>query len=117
MNFTKKSVENKQDMLVSRLPRNKKKVQVIVFKLILVMLLLCMIAGVGAGFGMLKGILDDTPEVKAEDLIPKGYQSTLVDQSGKTVVTLSNYDSNREYVEYKDIPKDLVNAFSVRVIV
>lgn len=65
MNFTKKGVENKQDMLVSRLPRNKKKVQVIVFKLILVMLLLCMIAGVGAGFGMLKGILDDTPEVKA----------------------------------------------------
>lgn len=111
MNFTRKGVENKQDMLVSRLPRNKKKVQVIVFKLILVMLLLCMIAGVGAGFGMLKGILDDTPEVKAEDLIPKGYQSTLVDQSGKTVVTLSNYDSNREYVEYKDIPKDLVNAF------
>ena len=41
MNFTKKGVENKQDMLVSRLPRNKKKVQVIVFKLILVMLLLC----------------------------------------------------------------------------
>lgn len=60
---------------------------------------------------MLKGILDDTPEVNAKDLIPKGYQTTLYDQDGKELMVLASFDANREYVYYDDIPETLVNSF------
>ena len=59
----------------------------------------------------LKGILDDTPNINADALIPKGYKTTLVYQNGKEITTLANSNSNREYVYYDSIPEDLVNAF------
>ena len=58
-----------------------------------------------------KGILDDTPNVNAEALIPTGYKTKLVYQNGKEITTLANFNSNREYVYYDSIPTDLVNAF------
>ena len=84
MDFSKKGVEKKQKALVSKLPRNKKKLTVSLFKAMLVLFLAIIVLGIGAGFGALKGILDDTPEVYAKDLIPKGYQTTLYDQDGRT---------------------------------
>lgn len=74
MDFSKKGVEKKQKALVSKLPRNKKKLTVSLFKAMLVLFLAIIVLGIGAGFGALKGILDDTPEVNAKDLIPKGYR-------------------------------------------
>ena len=111
MDFSKKGVEKKQKALVSKLPRNKKKLTVSLFKAMLVLFLAIIVLGIGAGFGALKGILDDTPEVNAKDLIPKGYQTTLYDQDGKELKVLASFDANREYVYYDDIPENLVNAF------
>ena len=111
MDFSKKGVEKKQKALVSKLPRNKKKLTVSLFKAMLVLFLAIIVLGIGAGFGALKGILDDTPEVNAKDLIPKGYQTTLYDQDGKELKVLASFDANREYVYYDDMPENLVNAF------
>lgn len=111
MDFSKKGVEKKQKALVSKLPRNKKKLTVSLFKTMLVLFLAIIVLGIGAGFGALKGILDDTPKVNAKDLIPKGYQTTLYDQDGKELKVLASFDANREYVYYDDIPEILVNAF------
>ena len=111
MDFSKKGVEKKQKALVSKLPRNKKKLTVSLFKAMLVLFLAIIVLGIGAGFGALKGILDDTPEVNAKDLIPKGYQTTLYDQDGKELKVLASFDANREYVYYDDIPENLFNAF------
>ena len=111
MDFSKKGVEKKQKALVSKLPRNKKKLTVSLFKAMLVLFLAIIVLCIGAGFGALKGILDDTPEVNAKDLIPKGYQTTLYDQDGKELKVLASFDANREYVYYDDIPENLVNAF------
>ena len=111
MDFSKKGVEKKQKALVSKLPRNKKKLTVSLFKAMLVLFLAIIVLGIGAGFGALKGILDDTPEVNAKDLIPKGYQTTLYDQDGKELKVLASFDANREYVYYDDIPETLVNSF------
>lgn len=111
MDFSKKGVEKKQKALVSKLPRNKRKLSVSLFKTLLVIFLAIIVLGIGSGFGMLKGILDDTPEVNAKDLIPKGYQTTLYDQDGKELMVLASFDANREYVYYDDIPETLVNSF------
>ena len=111
MDFTKKGAVKAQKELVSKLPRNRRKLNISVFKTILVLVLAIVIVGVGAGFGALKGILDDTPNINADALIPKGYKTTLVYQNGKEITTLANSNSNREYVYYDSIPEDLVNAF------
>ena len=111
MDFTKKGAIKAQKELVSKLPRNRRKFNVSLFKTLLVLILAFVIVGVGAGFGALKGILDDTPNVNAEALIPTEYKTTLVYQNGKEVATLANFDSNREYVYYDSIPANLVNAF------
>ena len=111
MDFTKKGAVKAQKELVSKLPRNRRKLNISVFKIILVLVLAIVIVGVGAGFGALKGILDDTPNINADALIPKGYKTTLVYQNGKEITTLANSNSNREYVYYDSIPEDLVNAF------
>lgn len=111
MDFTKKGAVKAQKELVSKLPRNRRKLNISVFKIILVLVLAIVIVGVGAGFGALKGILDDTPNINADALIPKGYKTTLVYQNGKEITTLANSNSNREYVYYDSIPENLVNAF------
>lgn len=111
MDFSRKGVAKKQKQLVSKLPRNKRKISVSLFKALLVVFLVIVVAGVGAVFGMFKAILEDTPDINADDLIPTGYKTTLYDQDGNVVTTLSNFDSNREYVYYNDIPENLVNAF------
>lgn len=111
MNFSKKGVAKKQKMLVSKLPRNKRKLSISAFKTILVLFLAIIIACIGAGFGMLKGILDDAPPINPEALIPQGYQTTIYDQDGHVLTVLANFDSNREYVYFQDIPTDVVNAF------
>lgn len=111
MDFTKKGAVKAQKELVSKLPRNRRKLNISVFKTILVLFLAFVVIGIGAGFGALKGILDDTPNINADALIPKGYKTTLVYQNGKEITTLANSSSNREYVYYDSIPQDLVNAF------
>ena len=111
MDFTKKGAVKAQKELVSKLPRNRRKFSISFFKALLVLILAFVIVGVGAGFGALKGILDDTPNVNAEALIPTGYKTKLVYQNGKEITTLANFNSNREYVYYDSIPADLVNAF------
>lgn len=111
MDFSKKGVAKTQKELVSKLPRNKRKLSVSIFKAILVLILALVVLIAGAGFGALKGILDETPDVNADSLIPTGYKTTLYTQDGKEVTTLANFDSNREYVYYNSIPTDLINAF------
>ena len=50
MDFTKKGAVKAQKELVSKLPRNRRKLNISVFKIILVLVLAIVIVGVGAGF-------------------------------------------------------------------
>ena len=59
MGYSKAETEKKQRKLVSKTQRNTRKVLVILFKIILVGIIAVIIAGAGAGFGMMKGILDN----------------------------------------------------------
>lgn len=49
MDFTKKGAVKAQKELVSKLPRNRRKLNISVFKIILVLVLAIVIVGVGAG--------------------------------------------------------------------
>ncbi len=111
MGFARTETENKQRKLVSKAQRNRRKILVNFFKLILVSFIAVIIAGAGAAFGMMKGILDGAPSVDDINIIPKGFRTVIYDQDGHVKNEIATINSNRVYVYYEDIPEDWVNAF------
>lgn len=111
MGYAKQETINKQKKLVSKSQRNTRKVLVNIFKVLLVTIVIVIIAGAGAAFGMMKGILDNAPDVNKINIMPKGYKSVICDQNGTVTREFSTSGSNREYVYYDEIPANIVNAF------
>lgn len=111
MNYNKNETIKKQKHLVSKGNKVKESVKVSGFKVFLVCIVALVSIGFGAGFGMLNGALDNAPDIDDINVIPEGFQTSVYDQDGNLVTTLSTTNSNREYVYYEDIPEDLVNAF------
>ncbi len=111
MGYDKHETIKKQKKVVSKSQRYARKILVSFFKIILVVFITVIIAGAGAAFGMVKGILDNAPSVDEINIMPRGFKSYIVDQDGNVTREISMINSNREYVYYEDIPVDYVNAF------
>ena len=111
MNYNKAGVIKKQKNLVSKGRKYTETAKVSIFKLLLVSIVAVAAIGLGAGFGMMNGILDDAPNIDDINVVPEGFQTSVYNPKGELVTTLSTINSNREYVYYKDMPEDLVNAF------
>lgn len=111
MNFSKFGIEKRQQKLSSHGSRNASRVFVGVFKIVLIAFVFVMVVLAGAGFGMLKGILDDSPDVSSINIKPKGFKTTIYDQEGNVLDTLSTANSNRIYIYYDEIPQQMVDAF------
>lgn len=111
MNYNKNETIKKQKHLVSKSNKVKESLKVSVFKLFLVCIVALVSIGFGAGFGMLNGVLDDAPDIDDINVVPEGFQTSVYDQDGNLITTLSTINSNREYVYYKDIPENLINAY------
>ena len=50
------------------------------------------------------------PQISTLDAVPKGYRSSVLDDEGNIVLTLSQESSNRVYVKLSEIPDDLQHA-------
>lgn len=113
MNYSKKNTQKKQKKLVSKHTKNKNKISYLLYKSIVFIFLFLIIVGIGAGIGMVTSIIDNAPDIAdiKESVQLEGFQTTIYDQQGKEITTLSTANSNRVYVEYEDIPEDLINAF------
>ena len=111
MGFSIQETEKKQRKLVSKAQRTRRKILVNFFKLILVSFIAVIVAGAGAAFGMMKGILDGAPDVNDINIVPKGFRTVIYDQNGNEKNEIATINSNRVYVYYEDIPEDWINAF------
>ncbi len=111
MNYNKNEAIKKQKHLVSKASKNAQKVKVSLFKAFLVCIVAFFAIGAGAGFGMMNGILDNAPSIDDINVVPEGFQTSIYNQDGELITTLSRINSNREYAYYDDIPEDLVNAY------
>ena len=113
MNYSKKTTKKKQKKLVSKHTKNKNKISYLIYKTFIFLFLFLVVAGIGAGIGMVKSIIDNAPDIAdiKESVKLEGFQTTIYDQNNKEVTTLSTANSNRIYVEYKDIPQNMINAF------
>ncbi len=111
MNYNKNETTKKQKKLVGKSSKNKRKVFTSFFKTALILILAICILGLGAGFGTVKGILDNAPNIDDIDVTPQGYQTTIYNQDGQVITTLSTINSNRVYAYYDDIPESMREAF------
>lgn len=113
MNYSRKNTQKKQKKLVSKHTKNKKKISYILYKGCLFVVIFCILAGAGAGIGMFTAIIDNAPDIGEikESVQLEGFQTTIYNQEGKEITTLSTANSNRIYVEYDSIPEDMINAF------
>lgn len=103
VNYGTNNLSRRKKNISSKRKRKQKRVGVRFFKaLIICILLLGIICVIGAAV-FAKNIIDNTPAVTADDILPKGYTSYVTDQSGNVLESLSDADSNRIYKTYEEI--------------
>ena len=94
-------------------PKKKKKVSA--GKVILGILLFLLLAGVvaaGVAGHYVLGIIEEAPEINPDNLYDLlSENSVVLDADGNTLDNLFAGDSLRSNLEFKDMPKDLINAF------
>ncbi|MSS63523.1 transglycosylase domain-containing protein [Velocimicrobium porci] len=111
MNFSKKGTDAKQKQIKSKKRKLLSKLNVAFFRTILICFLICIIVGIFAGVGVLKGLIDNAPNIDSIDVAPSGFSSTLYYSNGSPIKKLIGSDANREYATLDEIPKNVQNAF------
>ena len=111
MDFSRNAVEKKLKDNKTNSRKYFNKVIVWILKIVLVVVLLCTIFALSAGVGVFMGIVDNTPEISMESIVPMGYATGVYNADGQLTDTLVMEGSNRAEVTYDELPQDLINAF------
>ena len=74
MNYGKRGTSKKQKSMHSKATKVRKKASVIFIKAFLICLLIVGVAGVCAGVGIVKGVIDNAPDIDSTTVIPRGYR-------------------------------------------
>lgn len=112
MNYGKRSTKRREKQVDAKSTKIHKKVNVIIWKTLLICFLLLIIVGGCAGLGVMKGIIDSAPDISEIDVTPTGFSTTVYANDGTTqTATLVGSGSNRQYVTIDEIPLDMQHAF------
>ena len=103
MNYGKNNLSRRKKNISSKKRMKKKRVGVRFFKALIICILLLGVIGVIGGCIFAKKIIDNSPAVSADDILPKGYTTNIVDTNGTVIETLKDSDSNRVYKTYAEI--------------
>ena len=107
MKYTKQNIQKKRQILSSEKIRRNSKISLFLFKYAFIISIALIVTGLGLGVGFVRGILKTTPQITKDSVHSKGYITTIYDNKGSTIKTLSNHDSNRIYTPLSSIPKNL----------
>jgi penicillin-binding protein 1A len=79
-------------------------------KLILIIFIMFGFIGAGLGTGLVYGYIQTTPKLNATDLQITKYNTFIYDVEGNVLSELKQ-NENRVWIDYVEIPKNLINAF------
>lgn len=82
-----------------------------VFRFFIIALLIVIAAGIAMIIGGYRGIIADSPDITAEDVIPSKLKSTMYYSDGTEAVELVGAQSNRTVISIDEMPEDLQHAF------
>ncbi len=110
-NYGRNSTKKRLNSSTSKTKKDVNKFIFTFVKTLFLCLLVAVILAGAAGVGMIKGIIDNAPDVDVESIVPLGFATTVYDSAGNVTDTLVMAGSNREEATYEELPKDLINAF------
>lgn len=111
MNYSKQATKQKIKSAHSKAPKYRTKFLLTFVKIFTALILLGCFTGAGIGIGMVKGIIDNAPDVDILSIGPSGFATKVYDREGNLTDTLVQSGSNREAATYDELPQDLVDAF------
>ncbi len=111
MNYGKNGLQEQIRSVSSRSVRRKTKAAVITFEVCLGSFFALLILAICLAVGMFRGILNSAPDLNTLDMSPDASATILYDSDGNEIETLVMAGSNRQPVEYSDLPQNLINAF------
>ncbi len=111
MDYGKKATEKKLKEISSRTRKIGSKIVLVSVKLFLLTVVLIGGFGISAGIGMIRGIIDNAPEINIDSIVPQGLATTVYDNEGNVIATLVQAGSNRDPATYDEFPQDLIDAF------
>ena len=111
MNYGKRGTSKKQKSMHSKATKVRKKASVIFIKAFLLCILAAGVVGLCAGIGIVKGVIDNAPDIDSTSVIPRGYKSVMLDSEGNKMAELITAGSNRVWVDIEKIPEHVRDAF------
>ncbi|HAF25881.1 MAG TPA: glycosyl transferase [Lachnospiraceae bacterium] len=111
MNYSKRGIRKKQQMLRAKMPKLGRMLALAIFKGVLIAMVSACILGVCVGIGMFKGILASSPDISSLDVTPSGYATIVYNCDGNQITKLVSTNSNRSYVGMDSIPQYMADAF------
>ena len=111
MNYGKRETEKTIKSVNSKGRKYTSRVILTFLKSLFVLCVFCIAVAGSIGFGMVKGIIDNAPDVDIATIVPNEYATTVYDSAGNVIETLVMEGSNREEATYDELPKHLIDAF------
>ncbi len=112
MDYGRTNTSKRRRKIESRVSTKKKKIRLRTLRVFLLVCLVLGILGLAGGGLIFKNIIDDTPQITANDLKPSAYTTTVYANDEKTITgTFVSAGSNRVFTSLDKIPKDLQEAF------
>ena len=111
MNYSKKSTSRKQKALKGKGTKMGRKLGVVFMKTLLVLIIALGVAGLCGGIGIIKGVMENAPDITSASVLPRGYKSVVYDADGNKTAELVAEGTNRTYVKLDNIPKHVQEAF------
>lgn len=112
MNFGKQGRKKQKEQIKSAGKKTTNLINSVVLKVIVFSIVIVGVLGAAAGIGMYRAIIDKAPSIDniLETVVPVGYASIIYDQEGNEIQKLSVANANRIYLEYDQIPQNMINA-------
>ena len=111
MNYGKDATEKRLQAVNSRSRKYRSRIFLTFIKTCCVLCLFSVLVISSIGIGIVMGIIDNSPELNVDSIVPIGYATTVYDSAGNLTDTLVTAGSNREEATYDELPQDLINAF------
>lgn len=111
MNYGKNGISAKQKKITSKSKKLSTKLSLTIIKIFLVVILVCGVFAGCAGLGMIKGIIDNAPDISTIDLTPEGYATKFYNTDGEEIASLVQTGSNRVSASIEEMPTHLIYAF------
>lgn len=111
MNLSQQALQRSKKKQQAKLPFRIRIAGVAILKILLLVLVLSLVLITSIGLGVLRGVIDNAPDLSLVSVQPQGYASRIYDADGHLMQELVMKGTNREEVRYEQFPQDLIDAF------